>query len=555
MRKRIWALMVFAFLASASHVCAQTQQTVSGEWVGNVEAQATGTQFMTLSLDGNTGTLALPLGNFSTPLTSIKVEGNQVTCEFGQIKATLKGKIDGDKFTGEASSPGSVGTFHLTSVEKFAPDELARYQGAYRFPNGKFVLIDVMYGVPTILTMTDSATGEVRGIFPRSDQHFFSGPALFITSPITKVLTFDRNRERIVGLIQNLQSGARARYAKRIFHRQQPVRFQNGDITLAGTLLLPESKRSKHAAVVFAHGGGAARREFVWGLGYQLAARGMAVLIYDKRGVGESKGNWGEASFEDLADDAVAGAKFLQSNSEIDPKRIGFWGLSQGGWIAPLAASRFPDAAFAVAISGGGLTPASTELFDTEYELTKAGFSAEDVQKALAFQKLKNEIILSYEKWEQYLSMRTAVKDAPWYRVQGIDIRGPDKQDHPQWAHMRRSYFYDPAPALKSMRSPLLVINGELDTPQGVTANVEAIRSIMAAAGKRETKITGNAGRDGFVVKVYPRGVHNLMEAPEPEKSTWIRSRRFVPGLFEEMVDWMVRQSRPRASGRTSRRS
>ena len=543
--------MVFAFLAGASHVCAQTQ-SVSGEWVGNTEAQGT-SQFITLSISGNTGTLAIPLGNFSTPLTSIKVEGNQVTCEFGQIKATLKGKIDGDEIAGEASSPGSVGTFHVTRAQKVAPDALAAYKGAYRFADGKFVVIDVMYGVPTILTMTDAATGEVRGIFPRTDREFFTGPALFITSPTTTTLTFEKNGERVVGL--SLRSGARARRAKRIFHSQQPVTFQNGDVTLAGTLLLPESKRAKHAAVVFTHGGGAQRREFVWGMGYLLAARGVAVLIYDKRGVGESKGNWGEASFEDLADDAIAGAKFLQANSELDPKRIGFWGLSQGGWIAPLAASRFPEAAFAVAISGGGLTPAATELFDTEYELSKAGFSAEDVQKALTFQKLKNEIILSFDKWEQYLSMRTAVKDAPWYRVQGIDIRGPDKQDHPQWAHMRRSYFYDPAPALKSMRCPLLVINGELDTPKGVTANVAAIRSIMNAAGKRETSITGNPGKDGFVVKIYPRGVHNLMEAPEPEKSSWIRSKRFVPGFFDGNVDWMFRVSRARASGRTGLRS
>jgi pimeloyl-ACP methyl ester carboxylesterase len=552
MMKSIWTLIVFAFLAGGSHVCAQPQQTVSGEWVGNTEAQGT-SQFITLSVSGNTGTLAIPLGNFSTPLTSIKVEGNQVVCEFGQIKATLKGKIDGDKFTGEASSPGSAGTFHLTRSRKLTPDALAAYQGAYRFPDGNFVAIDVMYGAPTLLTMTDAATGEVRGIFPRSDREFFTGPALFITSPITKTLTFEKNGERVVGL--SLRNGSRVRRAKRIIHSVQSVRFQNGDITLAGTLLLPESKRSKHAGVVFTHGGGAARREFVWGLGYVLAARGIAVLIYDKRGVGESKGNWGEASFEDLADDAVAGAKFLQSNSEIDPKRIGFWGLSQGGWIAPLAASRFPDAAFAVAISGGGLTPASTELFDTEYELAKAGFSAKDVEQALAFQSLKNEIIRSFEKWSQYLSMRNTVKDTPWYRVQGIDIRGPDQQDHPQWAHLRRSYFYDPAPALKSLRCPLLVINGELDTPKGVTANVKAIRSIMAAAGKRETSITGDPRRDGFVVKVYPRGVHNLMETPEPQGRTWIWSKRFVPGLFEEMVDWMFRQSRPRAAGRPSRRS
>ena len=116
---------------------------------------------------------------------------------------------------------------------------------------------------------------------------------------------------------------------------------------------------------------------------------------------------------------------------------------------------------------------------------------------------------------------------------------------------MRRS-DYDPAPGLKSLRCPRRGINGERDTPKGVTANVEAIRSIMAAAGKRETSITGDPRKDGFVVKVYPRGVHNLMEAPEPEGSSWIRSKRFVPGLFEEMVDWMFRQSRPRAPAEQS---
>ena len=549
MMKSIWALMVFAFLAGGSQVFAQTQPNLSGEWVGNTEAQGT-SQFITLSISGNTGTLALPLGNFSTPLTSIKLESNQLVVEAGQIKATLKGNISGDEFAGEASSPGSTGTFRLLRVQKVAPATLAAYRGAYRFPDGEFVLIDVMYGLPTVLTMTDTATGDVRAIFPRIDQHIFSGPALFITLPITTTLTFEMNGDQVIGLV--LRSGPRVLLAKRIPHSQQSVRFQNGDVMLAGTLLLPDSKRAKHAAVIFTHGGGAARRELIWGMGYLLAARGIAVLIYDKRGVGESKGNWGEASFENLADDAVAGAKFLQARAEIDPKRIGFWGLSQGGWIAPLAASRFPDTAFAVAISGGGLTPATQELFDTEYELGKAGFSAEDVQKALTFQSLKNEMIRSFERWEQYLNMRAAVKDLPWYRVQGIDVRGPDKQDHPAWAHMRRSYFYDPAPALKSMRCPLLAIQGELDTPKGVTANVEAIRSIMVAAGKRETSITGNPGKDGFVVKVYPRGVHNLMEAPEPEKSSWIRSKRFVPGMFDGNVDWMVRVSRARATGRRS---
>jgi uncharacterized protein len=154
-----------------------------------------------------------------------------------------------------------------------------------------------------------------------------------------------------------------------------------------------------------------------WGLGYLYAARGFAVLAYDKRGVGKSTGNWRQASFQDLADDAVAGAKFLQARTDIAANQIGFWGQSQGGWIAPLAASRFPEAAFAVALSGGGLSPADTELFDSEFELTKAGYTADEVKEALAFQKLKNEIIglppspSSNAKWDEYARARAIAKD------------------------------------------------------------------------------------------------------------------------------------------------
>jgi pimeloyl-ACP methyl ester carboxylesterase len=327
--------------------------------------------------------------------------------------------------------------------------------------------------------------------------------------------------------------------------RQEEVTFKNGDVTLAGTLLLPAAPPSssvKRPALVFVHGSGAQSREMYWGLGYLYAARGFAVLAYDKRGVGKSTGNWREASFQDLADDAVAGARFLQARTDIAANQIGFWGQSQGGWIAPLAASRFPEAAFAVALSGGGLSPAETELFDTEFELMKAGYTAEEVKEALAFQKLKNEIIASgsvSEKWDEYARAQAIAKDKKWFRHPGIDIYGPDRPDHPFWTHMRRSYLYDPGPTLRASKAPLLAIFGELDSPEGVKANVRAIRQIMDQAGRRD-----------YTVKVYPNGSHNLMEVPPDNPKEWVRLKRFPPGLFEMMVDWTTTQIRRRAPAR-----
>ena len=106
-----------------------------------------------------------------------------------------------------------------------------------------------------------------------------------------------------------------------------------------------------------------------------------------------------------MADVAGAAARFLQARTDVAANQIGFWGQSQGRWIAPLAASRMSEAAFAIALSGGGLSPAEQELFDTEYELSKAGYTANEVNDALTFQKLKNEIIASptsNDKWDEY---------------------------------------------------------------------------------------------------------------------------------------------------------
>jgi alpha-beta hydrolase superfamily lysophospholipase len=275
------------------------------------------------------------------------------------------------------------------------------------------------------------------------------------------------------------------------------------------------------------------------------AARGFVVLSYDKRGVGKSTGNWLAASFEDLADDAVAAAKFLQSRKDIDPKQIGFWGLSQGGWIAPLAASRFADSAFAIALSGGGLSPAETELFDSEYELTKAGYAANEIKDALTFQRLKNDIIASpssNDKWEEYAKLRVTVKDAKWFRHRGIDVRGPEKRDDPFWAYMRKFYFYDPLPTLQTLltlKCPLLAVFGELDTPEGVKAEVRAIEQIMNQAGRRD-----------YLVKVYPSAVHSFMEVPRDNTDEYVRLKRFPPGFFETMVDWTTTQLRRRAPAR-----
>ncbi len=555
-------------VGNAQQSAATTATTgLTGEWVGNSEPSGR-SEFLRLSLTENSGEMSRPL---KAKLSLVQLEGSRVRIELSSLKLVMTGTLTGDVIEGEAEVPGTKARFHLVRTVKVAPEILARYVGAYRFGNGDYLVIDSFPDTPDTLWVTDVKSGEARAFFPRTETQFIGGPALRVVFPTQRTLSFigsgvivmnsdlvgrqigqsrpsgpsESSAPRIYRQEVNVELDLKGRqsaaaYATRALISQEEVTFKNGDVTLAGTLLTPASngKWGKRPAVVFTHGGGPQLREVMWGLGYLYAARGFAVLSYDKRGVGKSTGNWREASFEDLADDAVAGAKFLQSRMEVNPKQIGFWGLSQGGWIAPLAASRFPDAAFSIALSGGGLSPAETELFDSEYELTKAGYTANEVNDALAFQRLKNEIIASPgadDKWEQYAKLRLTAKDAKWFRHQGIDVYGAEKRNDSFWTHMRRFYAYDPAPTLRASKAPLLAIFGELDTPEGVKANVRALKQILDQAGRRD-----------YIVKVYPNGSHNLMEVPRDNPNEQVRLKRFPPGFFETMVDWSTAQLRRR---------
>ncbi len=530
-------LTVATGLLSVTHA-QQSTTGLTGEWVGNSYPPPDKLEFLHLSLTEDAGEMQKPL---KAKLSTVQLEGSRVRLELSSLKLVMTGTLNGDVIEGDAEVPGTKAHFHLMRTVRVAPEILARYVGAYRFRNGDHIVIDRFPNTQDTLWVTDVKSGQARTIFPRSETQFTGGPALYVTSPTRQTLTFREGGVHVADLDHEGRPSYRkpGAFAARVNIRQEEVTFKNGDVTLAGTLLLPAappSSKIKRPALVFVHGSGAQSREMYWGLGYLYAARGFAVLAYDKRGVGQSTGNWREASFQDLADDAVAGAKFLQARTDIAANQIGFWGQSQGGWIAPLAASRLPEAAFAVALSGGGLSPADTELFDTEFELIKAGYTADEVKEALAWQKLKNEIIGSADKWDEYTKARVVAKDKKWFRHRGIDVYGAEKRDDGFWTHMRRFYVYDPAPTLRASKAPLLAIFGELDSPEGVKANVSAIKQILDRAGRRD-----------YIVRVYPNGSHNLMEVPRDNPNEWIRLKRFPPEFFESMVDWTTTQVRRRA--------
>jgi uncharacterized protein len=167
-------------------------------------------------------------------------------------------------------------------------------------------------------------------------------------------------------------------------YSQEEVRFRNGSVSLAGTQTTPLTP-GVHTAIVFTHGGGPDTRDLSRFYADHFARRGIASLIYDKRGVGDSSPelDWGRSSFNDLAGDDLAGVQFLRTRNEIDPKRVGLYGPSNGAWVVEYAAARSKDVALIIVVSGGGIPSWESEVFRVEAQARANGLPEDSIKGAV----------------------------------------------------------------------------------------------------------------------------------------------------------------------------
>ena len=141
--------------------------------------------------------------------------------------------------------------------------------------------------------------------------------------------------------------------------------FNNGNLQLAGMLIVPEGEGPFPAAVII-HGSGTSQRNSRWYLvvAKHLQDNGIAVLLPDKRGSEKSEGDWRTSTFEDLAGDTISAIELVKGQEQFDVSYIGVVGMSQGGWIAPLVATESEDVSFVVSMSGAAVTTDEQLLYE-----------------------------------------------------------------------------------------------------------------------------------------------------------------------------------------------
>ncbi|MCO6439326.1 MAG: alpha/beta hydrolase [Phycisphaerae bacterium] len=292
------------------------------------------------------------------------------------------------------------------------------------------------------------------------------------------------------------------------------ISFASGSIQLAGTILLPPGD-GPFPGVVLVHGSGTSDRSNPWTSAYAeaLVAKGIAVLHPDKRGSGDSGGDWHTASFLELADDAVAAADVLSKHAKTDKTNIGLMGFSQGGHIVPAAAARSKRIAFAVSVSGSSV-PIVEQIEDEVMLMAeREGLSSEEQALVRKINDLGFRYAKTSEGWSAYDSALRDARSGPLAGKRVVE-GFPSNPDSSAWRFLRAIGDYDPMPYWERLHIPVMFIYGGNDTQIRVAKSVQRIQQRL------------DPEKSNYTILVFGRNGHALFRDDEIALlADWISAR------------------------------
>jgi pimeloyl-ACP methyl ester carboxylesterase len=295
-------------------------------------------------------------------------------------------------------------------------------------------------------------------------------------------------------------------------YSQEDVVFSNpaANIELAGTLTKPKGPGPFPAVLLIAGSGPQNRNEEVAGhkiflvLADDLTRRGIAVLRVDKRGIGLSKGDYAHATTDDFVSDALSAVTYLRSRPDINARRIGLIGHSEGAIVAPAAAVRSRHVAFAVLI--GAPAVRGDQVLLRQGELIRAADSHESAAATALGSELSKQLIEAVEQeaddtralqrmheiWtaRKAMLMTSGLTDAEQRQIEatGPALEALMKRLTTPW--MRHFLTYDPAPVLHKLRQPILVLYGSLDLQVPPEQNKPVMEKALQTGMSKDHTVT-----------------------------------------------------------------
>ena len=310
------------------------------------------------------------------------------------------------------------------------------------------------------------------------------------------------------------------------------TRFQSGDIDLAGRLVMPKGP-GPVPIVVLIHGSEQLSARDFYSLQRLFPSAGIGAFVYDKRGTGASAGEYSH-DYGLLATDAVAALREAQRLAGSRAGRIGYYGTSQGGWVAPRAATMAP-VDFVIVGYGLAVSPIEEDRAAIELDMTRRGYGPDVVTKALEVGAATEAILVSnfQSGFDRLDAVRARYGHEPWFQyVRGnvtfFMLKLPESEVRERGPKMLPgvSLHYDPMPVLRRLNIPQLWILGGDDLDAPITETVRRLHT-LAASGKP------------IDIAIFPRAEHGIFEYETAADGTRLSTRN-PEGYFAMMRDYIL---------------
>ncbi|HYL86992.1 MAG TPA: alpha/beta fold hydrolase [Candidatus Angelobacter sp.] len=326
-------------------------------------------------------------------------------------------------------------------------------------------------------------------------------------------------------------------------YREEELTFPNeaAKISLAGTLTIPQGSGPFPAAILISGSGPHDRDENLDGhrpflvLADHLTRNGIAVLRFDKRGIGKSAGNYEQAVTEDFAGDTEAALAYMKTRKEVDSRKIGLIGHSEGGLIAPLVAIHSHDVAWIVLLAGPGLKGEDVLLLQSEAMLRVAGVPDGEIFRTLAFNKKSYSLV---REENDPVALRAKLNDLVQSTSTGAAV--PAEALQAQIRVLLSPWFrafldYDPVPALQKTTCPILALNGEKDLQVPPKENLSKIKKALEDGGNKD-----------FLATEMPGLNHLFQHAPTGSPTEYgAIEETMAPEALSSVSDWIKKHSAP----------
>lgn len=330
-------------------------------------------------------------------------------------------------------------------------------------------------------------------------------------------------------------------------YKTEEIFFENktDKILLAGTFTVPDSAGTFPTVILTAGSGPNDRDETILGhkpflvIADHLTRNGFAVLRYDKRGVGQSKGDFARATVQDFTADAESAINYLKTRKEVNKSAIGLIGHSEGGMVVPMVASKNRSVKFIVLLAAPGIKGTEIVLEQNRLGLAALNMEPENLDKSL---KLINELLYDLTKWENTEVERTVLRDrlSQLWEQFPLLVKLKLKKDpyvRNQFNEMvkpgYRSFLKtNPADFLQKVKCAVLAINGEKDTQVSADVNLNAIKTALDMSKNYR-----------YEIKKYPNLNHLFQESETGNLDEYGEIEQTIsPEVLEDITVWLKKQ-------------